>query len=164
MTRARAHSEATQGAMLLIYSVLQHSNSAALLLLKTANSGANGRKRALPVSNSANRTTKRTRTGKDIYFAYDFAYLCVATRPPPLVINEDPDHEPPSDSNIDDEDYRQQSKSPSSHMDEDGGTSEGEAGPEDNTDHNGSDAATVAPERCTLRRQFAVVSPCFGID
>jgi hypothetical protein len=147
--------------------MLCSSNSVFAMLVIVANSGTNGRKRAPLASNSVNRTTKRARTGKYINFVEDFAYLCIATQPPPLVINKDPDHEPPSDSNVDDDDYRPRSKSVSSHMEENGSTlqSEDSAEPEGNTDRDGNDAATAAlAGRCTLRHQPAIVSilylPC----
>jgi hypothetical protein len=54
------------------------------------------------------------------------------------VIDEDPDHKPPSDSDVNDNGYRPWSKLLSSHMDEDGGTLESEDGaePEGNTDRD----------------------------
>jgi hypothetical protein len=109
-----------------------------VVLLNTANSSINDQKRTLPASNSANCTIKYPHTGKYIYFAKDFAYLCIATYPPPLVIDKDPNHKLPSDSNIDDNKYCLQSKLLSLHMNKNSGILKSGDGaePMGNTDYN----------------------------
>jgi hypothetical protein len=157
-----------------------------LAMPSTAKSSANGRKRACLAPNVTARTTKRSCTGEFSLVSKILAHLsAVATRPLPLVINEDPDHEQLLEANVlhtDNDSYSPQAESQSSHLDKDDGglKSEDEIEPEDDeikpkgdefecggdTDCDSNNAtATVAavPGRRTLCRQYAMVSIAFSL-
>jgi hypothetical protein len=147
----------------------------------TANSGANGQRKAYSVLNATVCTTGRTHEGEVLLLSKILAHLCVlATRPLPLVINEDPNHKRPSEADIlhtNNENYSPQAELQSLHLDKDNGLkSEDEIKPEDdeikpkgdefkhggNTNHGSNNAMAAAgaavPGRHTLCCQYAMVS------